>query len=377
MVEPARAPEWIDSDAHILEQPRLLEYLDHEFRDRLRLVPMTDDPEYRMRLPDFYADNIPFPNWLGWDSRQQSFDQFIPSLKKKYAVGSAMDPDRVLADLELEGLDRIVIYPTLWLFATWLPRLGAKFSGALARAYNDYLHDFCSADRRRLIPVVSVALHDVDEAIREVKRNAARGFVGVFLRPNPIYGRTLGHPDYWPLYQVMDELGMTLGLHEGMTTDVPTLGLDRTLNAAGHHVMSHTFEMMAALISLLDHGVLARFPKMKVLFLEAGVGWLPYWLKRLDDETSYCRTREDGRPALKPSEYFLRQCFVTCEVDDPFLRDTIKHFGDQNILLSTDYGHDESHYPHSDAHFRELDLPEESRRRIGRENAYSAYPRLR
>ena len=138
--------------------------------------------------------------------------------------------------------------------------------------------------------------------------------------------------------------------------------------------MSHPFEQMAAMVTCLEHGLFARFPKLNCLFLEGGTAlWLPYWLNRLDAARHLYRGSPGG---LLPSEYFTRQGFVTCEVDDPFLPQTLSCVSDTKLLMSTDYPHQESPYPHSLEKFMAQKIEPASRDRIGFSNARIAYPRL-
>ena len=373
----AASEGWIDADAHIFETVDVWDRLPKEFRGRITTTAMTDDPVLA-RSPvgcDTAIDGHAVPIVLH-STRSQRFERLVPSFKAKYPVGAGMDPARYIADMDIEGLDRVVIYPTLFLWAAWMPQVDAKFGAAIASAYNDWVHEFMSIDRRRLSASAAISLHDVDLAIAEAKRCAERGFVGVFVRPNPLNGRTVGDPEYHRLFAVLEDLGLTVGIHEGQLSHLPTLGTDRTNAQWGLHCMSHPFEQMAAMVSLLEYGVFQKFPKLHFLFLEGGTAlWLPYWLNRLDAETHLYRIGA-GKEMLLPSEYFERQGWVTAEVDDKFLPQTIACVSDKKLLMSTDYPHQESPYPHSLERFREQKIPEVSRRRIGGLNALDAYPRL-
>jgi predicted TIM-barrel fold metal-dependent hydrolase len=373
-----QAPAWIDADAHILEPRAVWERLDREFRNRVQITSMTDDQAFADSATlgyDVSLDGFPIPIWRR-GTRAERFQLIFPKFTKKYSPGAGTRPERYLKDMDIEGLAQVVIYPTVFLWAPWIPQLGAAFSQALARAYNDWLHDFCAgADPKRLKAVAVLSLHDVEGAIREAKRCSDLGFVGVFVRPNPLYGRTLGHPDYHPLYRVLEDLQLPLGIHEGQLSYLPTLGVDRTDSQAGTHCMSHPFEQMSAMLSLIEGRVFDKFPKMNVLFLEAGTPlWVPYWLNRIDAERKLYRG--SGEEGTLPSEIFQRQCFVTCEVDDPFLPQTIACMGDKRLLMSTDYPHMESPFPHSVRKFMEQPISAESRTRIGSSNVKTAYPRL-
>jgi predicted TIM-barrel fold metal-dependent hydrolase len=265
------------------------------------------------------------------------------------------------------------IYPTLFLWSTWFPHMDSAFAAALARAYNDYIHDFCSVDRKRLFPVIVISLHDPREAIREVERNAKRNFVGVFVRPNPLNGKTLGHPDYFPLYEVMQDLDMPLGIHEGTLAYQPTLGVDRVTTQAGIHIIAHPFEQMAAMLSLYEGGVFERFPRLQTLFLEAGVGWVPWWLHRIDEE------RKQYRPGSKGelmSTVFARQCFASAEAADENLHRVVEWIGADRLLMSSDYPHDEATFPKTTELFEAQNISPEARELIGRTNPLKAYPRI-
>jgi predicted TIM-barrel fold metal-dependent hydrolase len=364
-------PRFIDGDAHILEPLAMWERLPPAFRARVN-IQLSDHPYYRDKLIHLDLDGHPIPTWRG--DRKERMARIIERMEKKQMPrGAGFEPAQVLRDLDTEGLDAVALYPTFCLMAPWIPRLGAEFAGAVAAAYNDYIHDFCAIDRRRLRPVMVIAPHDIGAALREIERNEKRGFIGVFVRPNPIYDRTLAHPDYWPLYDMLQSLELPLGIHEGTHSYVPTAGLDRVSTQAGHHIVSHPLEQMLAFLSMHEAGVFERFPRLKALFLECGTGWVPYWLERIDAERHQYRSTQTGRLA---AEVFREQCFVTAEVDDPFLPTVISLIGDDNILLSTDYPHDESHYPDSHRLFMEQKITPESRERIGRLNSLRAYPRF-
>jgi uncharacterized protein len=368
-------PEWVDADAHVLEPRAVWSRVDTKFKDRILLTPTTKDPGFCEGIEyDVSLDGLPIPIWIG--NRQDRFDRLHVRFREKYERGAGCDQTQYLKDLDREGLSRVVIYPTLFLWATWIPQLGADFSAALARAYNDWITDFCSVDKKRLRPVAVISLHDVKEAMAEVERCAKRDFVGVFVRPNPLYGRTLGHPDYHPVYALMQDLGLSVGIHEGQLSYLPTLGSDRVRASWAMHCVSHPFEQMAAMLSLLEEGVYDKFPKLNFLFLEAGTAlWVPYWVNRLEAERKLYRSV--GVKGAMPAEIFARQCFVTSEVDDPWLPQVISCLGDERLLMSTDYPHMESPYPNSVKAFQEQKISAQSRDRIGKTNAYAAYPRLK
>jgi uncharacterized protein len=98
-------------------------------------------------------------------------------------------------------------------------------------------------------------------------------------------------------------------------------------------------EHMMAFLSLLEGGVLERHPGLRVAFLEAGCGWVPYWLWRLEMEYEELSWEVKKNIARRPSEYFRRQCFVSVEPGEPYLQMVLDLFGDNNLLFGSDYPH--------------------------------------
>ncbi len=367
----------IDADIHIFEPASMWEkYLDKEFRDKVRVEHFTEEPGWRESVYDVWIDGYAIPGTV-FPNRKERLERVLVKFKSMFEPGFGTDPDQYVKDLDTMGIEKCVIYPSYFLWAPWIQHLDARFAAALARAYNDWLYDFCGKDRKRLYPVCTIALHNVDEAIKEVKRCSERGFVAAWIRPNPLFGRTAGHPDYHPLYEVMQDLDMTLGLHEGGMTAIPTMGTDRTRVQWGIHAMSHPFEIMSSVISFLEFKVWDKFPKLRTLFNEAGSSlWVPYWLDRLDEELEMTY-RVPGAPKLLPSEYWARQCFATFEAEDHFLKAAVDLIGDKTLMMTSDYPHPETSFKTTGARMLKKGLSQESLNRVVYENAKVCYPRIK
>ena len=130
-----------------------------------------------------------------------------------------------------------------------------------------------------------VPVQDPAGAAAEVRRaHDELGFPAAFVRPNPCRGRSLSDRAYEPIWEAAEEVGMTIGIHEGSSVIVPTLGSDRPFNPLILHAVSHAFEEMLACAQLIAFGVLERHPGLRVVFLESGGGWVPFWLERLDEQ---------------------------------------------------------------------------------------------
>lgn len=279
------------------------------------------------------------------------------------------DPHARLEDMDHEGIEVAVLFPTL---AFFFPELrDPELHGALCRAYNDWLADYARAAPQRLLGVALLPLEDVEASVRELERTTTEhGFRGAFVRPNPYRGRSLSDPAYDPLWACAQSLGVPITVHEGISDSLPTLGRDRSPSPVVQHLMSHPFEQMAACAALLLEGVLERFPTLRCVFLESGCGWLPYWLERMDGHWETWRTKLPNARE-RPSELFRRQCFVSMDPDDEGAAAVVSSVGEEVLVWASDYPHVDAPFPGAvTATLRHLEgLPEDTRRRILRQNA--------
>jgi predicted TIM-barrel fold metal-dependent hydrolase len=369
----------VDADAHVIEPDDLwARYFEESLRDRA--------PRHLNRAFAIQVDGLSINTPADWEtdtSAEQTarrderisatFAELFPA-----AYERGFDAVAQLADMDVEGVDLAFLYPSFGLFATASSELDPAIATATCHAYNNWLADFCAADGDRLHGVGMIALQDPDAAAVEVLRvHDDLGFRAVFARPNPISGRNLDDPAYEPVWKALSERQMTIGLHEGGMPPLPQAGSDRLTNAEQKHICSHPMEQMVAAVSLIYGGVLERFPGLQVAFLEAGCGWVPFWLERMDDHYEKGLARDFGAAndlTRPPSEYFARQCYVSADADEAMLAPVIALLGDERIVFSTDYPHPDSKYPHAVESFLALSgVSDDSKRRILWDNALALY----
>ena len=217
--------------------------------------------------------------------------------------------------------------------------------------------------------------------LAETRRAVQRlGAVSIFL-PSAIPDKMWHHPDYNPVWQVAEELEVPLAVHGdssasgGPLANARYAGLDGAFIALSETI-GFPFENMINLGHFMYSGILDRFPRLKLLILEANSGWVPFWLNRLE---KYCEGRQsvffDEHPLkLMPQEYFTRQCAVAADADEPSIKYVIDYIGDDNIVFNTDY-------PHPDApatsepltNMMEQPLSDESKRKILWDNSIKIY----
>lgn len=343
----------IDADGHVLEpESAWLEHL---------------DPALHHAAPRFVTDNQGRARLLiageMFHIAPRGPDWPPPPLREGGVSAKAR-----LEDMDSEGIDTSILFPStgLYLGGVQDPTLQTE----LCRAYNEWLAGFCAADPSRLVGVALVPQRSMAGAAEESRRCIEElGFRGVMLRPNPVGGSHLDDPYWSDLWSLLEGLGAPLLLHEGTTGNVPQSGGDRYDNFLYRHACSHPHEQQMACMELIMGGVLERHPGLRVAFLESGCGWVPYWLERLDEHLE-----EWGHASapleLRPSEYFSRQCFVSCEPDERTLPAVVDQIGDESILFATDYPHPDGIFPGVvDALASRSDIGETTKRNILRENA--------
>jgi uncharacterized protein len=266
------------------------------------------------------------------------------------------DARSYLRAMDAQGIDAAVLFPSMGLFVPFLPELAPEQSAAACAAYNDWVAAYCATDPTRLAAVGLVPRTDLVAATTEARRTAALGLVGVLVRPNHMGDAYLDDPAYDPLYEAVADVGLVLAVHEALGVRAPTIGRDRFESFAARHACSHPLEQMAAATALLLGGVLERHPALRVAFLESGSGWLPYWLHRLDEHREWMREVECANLSLAPSEYFARQCVVSCDPDDALAPWVTTQIGADHMIWASDFPHPDAQFPDAvEAFLREVD----------------------
>lgn len=324
----------IDSDGHVIEPAGMWqEYLEEKHRARAPRPATDENGRFGYVAGDTWMMQVAASLAV---RNPESGDYVTPP------AGGA-DPKLRLQDMDTEGIDIAVLYPTL---AFFFPELrDPELHAALCRAYNDWLADYCRAAPERLIGVALLPLEDVAASIRELERCTERlGFRGAFMRPNPYAGRPIQSPAYDPFWDCARSLGVPVTVHEGVSDGIPTLGRDRTRNPAFLHLLSHPLEQMTACAGLILGGVCERFPDLRFVFLESGSGWVPYWLDRMDEHREVWSHK---LPAVerRPSEYFARQCFIAIDPEDGMAKNSVELLGDDGVVWSSDYPHPDAPFP--------------------------------
>jgi predicted TIM-barrel fold metal-dependent hydrolase len=364
-----------DADAHVIYPADLWpRFLDAKYRDRIgrkappgfdHYNPVTVDGRWSQHLTSIYGNFQKAINWTTEDMIAQYGDM----------VTEGFTGDRVARALEVEGVDVMVIYGPE--YDMWLEGIDPELQAAMARAYNRWGAEMREASGGRVITSGPIPLNDVGRAVKEIQY--AYDHLGIrcfWARPNQFNHRNLGDRYYDPIYELLQDLDCAFATHEYMGLNAPTAGSDRFYTFTEWHTVVHPHEAQYACLSMIVNGVFERFPRLRTAYMEAGCGWLPSWLHRIDEHLELAGAQEFPDLTMSATEYFKRNCWISTECEDPFVSDVIRWLGDDHIVFETDFPHPDSKYPHATDHFLALlpdQISEESKRKILWDNALDLY----
>jgi predicted TIM-barrel fold metal-dependent hydrolase len=329
----------IDSDAHIRET-------EDDYLSRMA-------PEHRrLRFAVFPTDN---------------WDRFLGRYGKQ-----VYDMNVYLQDMELEGIDLMVLYPTRGLNLSLVKQ--PALAGALARAWNDFIGGVCAA-YPRVRGVAMASLLDVPEAVQELNRAVTLHGLDALMVHAHGYKVDLGSPVYWPLYEEAQRLHIPLAFHPNA---FGAEGTERWNNFLCAHTVGFAFELMQAFLGIMVSGVLEHCPRLQVGFFEGGCGWVPYWLERIDE---HYEKRPEEAPLLKgkPSDYVKDgRVFFSFEPEDSMLPYCLEHIGEDRFLFASDYPHWDMTFPHALSGLMERrDITDVQKRKLTYDNAFRFYTNLK
>jgi uncharacterized protein len=366
----------VDADGHVCEPPDLWERgLPARLRDRALRLRWNADTGY---------DEAWVEDWLitdrglvGLGNAGTSFEDL--GRGRRYVDGhpAGFDPRARLQVLDAEGIDTAVLYGGL---ALSLPAIhDPELAVWHCRVYNDWIAEFCRVDPRRLVGVAALPLQDPSAAVSEARRAVRElGLRGAFLRPNPLNpdGRLLHDRAHEKVWETLEDLGVPLAFHPAGLWDMP--GTSRAMAgymAAGtHHAVILLFDQYMTLANLVYDGVLERHPSLRVAVLECGGGWIAHWMDRLDEflESYGWQLRH---LQLRPSEYFLRQGFISFDPGERTMAALTRFIGTDTMIWASDFPHSDAKYPGVVAELREHagDLPPAARAKLLGANARRLY----
>ncbi|MFI5046878.1 MAG: amidohydrolase family protein [Acidimicrobiia bacterium] len=380
----------ISVDDHIIEHPRVwLDRLPQRFQDaapRVVDVPLDD--------PVREGSDAPMQQWLfngeiagdsmlscsaGIEWRDRAFQpQSFETIRR-----GCVDPAARLADMDAEGVWAQVNFPN------WAGFAGGRFrhcadrelANACVAAYNDFvLDEWCPVAPDRYVPMVITPFWDGEAAADELARCAAKGAKAFSFPDNPAH---LGYPsfqsDHWErLWDVAEAADLPVCMHFGSGGVKHALS-DEAPMMAWTSVMGST--LSHSMVELCFSPVFHNHPDLKIVYSEGQIGWIPYFVMRMDqvwDRYRWFRPvgkmKKRVNDEIPPSELFRRHVWG-CFIDDPVGVQTRELIGVDKIMFEADYPHDDSHWPTTRADIAKqlADVPDDQVKMIVEDNARNLF----
>lgn len=273
----------------------------------------------------------------------------VPATYEDFRPG-AHDQAARLADMDANHVEAAVNFPNTFprfCGQGFAEREDKELALLCTRIYNDWMIDVWSggAGRGRLIPLTLVPLWDPVAAADEVRRCAAKGSHAIAFSENPSrLGFGTMHSGAWdPLWQACEESDTVVTMHIGSSSQMPSTSPDAPLAVS---MALSAQNAQGSLCDWLFSGTLERFPRLKVVYAESQVGWMPYLLERAD---IVWREGVGGVDLPRaPSSYVPGRVFG-CIFDDQHGLTSRGAVGLGSILFETDYPHADGTWPHSRA----------------------------
>jgi predicted TIM-barrel fold metal-dependent hydrolase len=378
-----RATRVVDADGHVIEGEALFASLEEAFYPhRPHLVMLPPDTPWGEANGVWLIEGKLLPNIGGVGGRTTfSVPGTQRSLKSAATQGDQTleDVDARLAALDRFGIDQQVVYPTMFLVNALQD---VRLEAALFRAYNTYLADACARSHGRLHWAAPVSFRDPQAAIKEIQRVSDLGAAGIFAL-GVVFDQHLNDPAFFPLYDAMSEFDLPLCIHLGWAAPKVT----ELFTDSHSFFCSATTPVIWGFLYLMSYGILGRFPKLRVGFIETGAEWVPYMvnqLRRRAKPPSKITPQIAGTvgPAVidrtyyrDPADWFREgRAFVACESEEdlPYL---LRHLGEDGLMLASDYPHGD---PSADEAFvgeiqRRDDVPEPVKAKLIGGNAARLY----
>lgn len=333
----------IDADSHVLEPPDLWETrLDAKYRDRgVRIVERDGVETLEIGGNVVLQGTLAGLGGVETIPRINLFDGSM-----RYLDGCPPASYDAAARVKLYdewGVDAGIVFPTIGILPFISDDMGLL--NAMCAAYNTWQAEFAADGAGRIIPIANLNLRDRDGAIAELDRCIALGFNGVFVPPEPIDGRLPGDVWFDPLWERCAEAGIPICFHVVVRFTGTGVPFEGWLTAGAGMLFGFSLGSTAQLIPAIAHmalsGVFDRIPALKVVAVEAGCGWAPYLMDRLDEKHAIlggmtAATRE------KPSHYLRTNVWYVAEPEERTIGAVLDLVGEDRVLWGSDYPHIDS-----------------------------------
>jgi predicted TIM-barrel fold metal-dependent hydrolase len=295
---------------------------------------------------------------------------------------AAYDPKARLRLLDRLGIHQQIIYPNVAGFGSnrfmQIPDRDLRL--ACATIYNDAVADLQARGAGRLFPQAVVPFWDIEHAVAEVRRIKDMGLTGITVTDKPEeFGLPYLNDPHWdPFWATCQELELPVNFHIGAGGDAfvraswGNLGFQRKLAIGSIALFMDNFRVI---VNLIFSGLLERYPRLKFVSVESGIGWIPFVLEACEYQFDESCPDDRAGLSLRPTEYFRRQIYASFWFEDFGPRAAIEQIGPDNVMFETDFPHPTCLYPKAQEHITNVlaDLDSGVRRKVLRDTAVGVY----
>ncbi len=324
----------VDVDAHHVENdswPDILTYIEDEVVRYNALAMVKNWPYAKNWAMMSSAPGLNLQDISGRVPHQAGLAETVPQAE----AGVHRDVTLVRRALEAMSIDRQIVFPQPMLAIGMHPN--PNMETQLILAYNKWFTENVLAHDERILSMLPLPFRDVEACLRIVREyTGKKGVVGFCVTSQRQVN--VSSPAYLRLYAEIEARGMPLSFHAG-----PDYQLERSVNRfLSMHALSFVTCNMVHLTNWVINGLSERFPKLKVIWIESGLAWLPFMMQRLDHEFAL---RQSDAPQLKkmPSEYMTDMYYTSQPLEATnmdLLKSTFKAIkAETQLLYSSDWPH--------------------------------------
>ena len=386
-------PKIISADDHVIEPA-------HVWQDRMpakhkELAPkIVIAPQGEMTLNDGVWVETPgtgdkMAAWWHFENKRYQIKQMVacPGIPPEEVTMEGVtyddiapgcyDPIARLADMDINHVEASLCFPNYPRFC------GQLFSEAddldlgllCVQAYNDWMIDeWCGSSGGRLIPLCIVPLWDAELAAKEIYRVAEKGCRAVAWSELPAWlGRPGLHCDFWdPFLKACEDTQTVICMHIGSGTKTVQTSPEAPTVVTANLIVCNS---AASMIDWIFSGKFEQFPKLKLLYAESQIGWIPYFIERADDTWKTHQWVQGEKRIPNPPSHYYKKHVYSCFFKDTVGIDLLDRIGEDNVLFETDYPHQDGTFPNTLAIAEDLfgHLKQETIDKIARNNAIKLF----
>ena len=375
----------IDTDSHWSEPYDLwTSRAPAKWKDR---VPQMEERDGKRRW--WFDGNIPIglpiaSSVIGQDGTKVTGTAFF-DMDNDVVHRASFDPDARVSMLDSLGIHAQIMYPNVAGFGNqnFLKSSDEALRLISVEIYNDALAEFQADTGERVFGMALLPWWNLDAAVKEIERAHANGLRGIVTCANPEEAGLpdMGTSDWDPIWATCSELNMPVNFHIGSSkgnmdffgrAPWPSFGEERKLAVGSANLFMGNARTVG---NLIYSGIPERFPNLKFVSVESGVGWLPFFLEILDHQMTETAPNELADLSMSPSDYFRRQFFGCFWFERSTIKPAVDFLGSQCLFFETDFPHPTCLYPRDDVSLMTaLDgLDESDIRAILQDNAAKLY----